>query len=68
MMKLMLSRIAKNLIRFDSDSLVTFLPEVRFDSDSELFWIWRKKSRNLPLQLALSSRSDFFNIPYHTMH
>ena len=47
---LMLSRIAKNSIRFDSDSLVTFLPEVRFDSNSELFWFEEKKSRNLPLQ------------------
>ena len=37
------SRIAKNSIRFDSDSLVTFLPEVRFDSDSELFWFEEKK-------------------------
>ena len=41
--KVMLSRIAKNSIRFDSDSLVTFLPEVRFDSNSELFWFEEKK-------------------------
>ena len=39
----MLSRIAKKSIRFDSDSLVTFLPEVRFDSNSELFWFEKKK-------------------------
>ena len=43
MYTLMLSWIAKNSIRFDSDSLVTFLPEVRFDSDSELFWFEEKK-------------------------
>ena len=61
----MLSRIAKNSIRFDSDSLVTFLPEVRFDSDSELFWFEEKKVGICPCNKRC--RRGQISLTYHTI-